>query len=170
MAEIGAHVARALRGLRTDEAYTYALFHDCGIPILLRRFPKYLETLRHSGEVIDTPFWKIEEDAVGTHHGAVGYFLARSWGLPHELCHAIFSHHDADAMGEQGGLSRASRNLIAVGHLAEYVHDASHRGRVEGQWGQVKHQVMGHFGLDEAGLIELVDEVEAALHATEQEA
>lgn len=169
-AEIGAHVAHALRGLRTDEAYTYALFHDCGIPILLQRFPQYVETLRYAEEVVDTPFWKVEEDEVGTHHGAVGYYLARSWGLPQDLCHAIFSHHETGSLDPQGGLSRASRNLIAVGHLAEYVYAASHRGRVEAQWGLFKQQVMGHFGLDEAGLIELVDAVESALHATEQEA
>lgn len=159
-AQIGAHVARALRGLRADEAYTYALFHDCGIPLLLQRFPQYVKTLKDARESVDTPFWKVEEDQIGTHHGAVGYFLARSWGLPQELGHAILSHHDAKAMDADSGLAPASRNFIGVGHLAEFISSATYSGIDEAEWECFKEPILRHFGLDEEALVELVDEVE----------
>jgi HD-like signal output (HDOD) protein len=33
------------RRVRTHDAYTYGLFRDCGIAMLLRRFPAYRQTL-----------------------------------------------------------------------------------------------------------------------------
>lgn len=162
-AAIGSHVARALRGLRTDEAYTYALFHNCGIPVLLQRFPRYLETLKKA-TTAGAAFRAVEETEVGTHHGAVGYYLARSWGLAQDLCDAIYSHHDINAMDDAGGLSRGSRNFVGVGILSEYVYGASHRGVVDAEWDIYREAVMRHFGLDDDGIVDLVDTVEAALN------
>ena len=39
-------LARSLRGFSPDEAFTYGLFHDCGIPVLSQRFPRYRDTLK----------------------------------------------------------------------------------------------------------------------------
>ena len=29
-----------------DDAYTYGLFRDCGIPILMKKFPGYVDVLK----------------------------------------------------------------------------------------------------------------------------
>ena len=34
-----------IRGLRAEDAYTFSLFRDCGIPVLLGRFPNYAAVL-----------------------------------------------------------------------------------------------------------------------------
>lgn len=162
-AEIGAYVAKILHGVRSDEAYTYILFHDCGIPLLFQRSPRYLDALRDARKTPDgKPLRQIEEEFVGTHHGAVGYYLARSWGLPRDMCHAIFSHHDASVFDGDGGASHTTLNLIGIGHLAEYVHGARRRGVVEEEWALFEEPVMRHFSLDEEALVELADAVEAA--------
>ena len=43
-AMISARLARRVPGLNSEDAYTFGLFHDCGIPILMQRFPNYRET------------------------------------------------------------------------------------------------------------------------------
>jgi Predicted signal transduction protein len=59
-----------------DEAYTLGLFHDCGVPLMLKRFPEYMQVLEDAyakaGEetrVVDT-----ENRAFNTNH---------SWWLLH---------------------------------------------------------------------------------------
>ncbi|KAB2920893.1 MAG: HDOD domain-containing protein, partial [Dechloromonas sp.] len=37
-ARLSAELARRLRCVRPDVAYTFGLFHDCGIPLLMKRF------------------------------------------------------------------------------------------------------------------------------------
>lgn len=83
-----------------DEAYTLGLFHDCGIPLMLKRFPNYMEVLEEAyakaGEetrVVDT-----ENHTFNTNHSVVGYFTAKSWRLPEHLSAAIANHHNALAV------------------------------------------------------------------------
>lgn len=38
-------IAKQVPGLNREEAYTYGLFQNCGIPILMQRFPEYKSTL-----------------------------------------------------------------------------------------------------------------------------
>ncbi len=38
-------IARRQYGVSPDAAYTYALFHDAGIPLMMRRYPDYEKVL-----------------------------------------------------------------------------------------------------------------------------
>ena len=94
--------------------------HDCGIPLLMRRYPQYKETLARANRSGDRSFAQVEEEDVGTHHGAVGYFRARSWSLPDTMCQAILSHHDL-GMYDDPEVADAVRNFVGIGHIAEHV-------------------------------------------------
>lgn len=70
-----------------DEAYALGLFHDCGIPLMLKRFPNYMSVLEKAyanagpnGRVVDT-----ENTHFNTNHAVVGYYTAKSWRLPEHL-------------------------------------------------------------------------------------
>jgi HD-like signal output (HDOD) protein len=83
-----------------DEAYTLGLFHNCGIPLMLKRFPNYMDVLEQAygnaneqHRVVDT-----ENDLLNTNHAVVGYYTAKSWNLPLHLCEVIASHHNALAI------------------------------------------------------------------------
>jgi len=78
-----------------DEAYTLGLFHNCGIPLMLKRFPGYMSVLEEAyastgdgQRIVD-----IENRVLSTNHAVVGYFTAKSWNLPLHLCDAIANHH-----------------------------------------------------------------------------
>ena len=110
------------KGLRADDAYTFGLFRDCGIVVLLRRFADYGQTLAVANRDIETTFTDVELQRHPTDHTMVGCLLAQNWWLPDIICKAIRSHHDAAAIVRpDASLPEASRRLIAVGQTAEYL-------------------------------------------------
>ena len=71
-----------------DQAYLAAVFHDCGVPVLMDRFQTYCEEM-HLG---DPNCWidLSEEDArFNADHSVVGYLVGRHWNLPDFICEAL---------------------------------------------------------------------------------
>jgi len=107
-----------------DEAYTLGLFHNCGIPLMLKRFPNYLNVLEEAycsatpeRRIVDT-----ENRLLNTNHAVVGYFTAKSWNLPAHLCEAIANHHNALAIfSEDSSRDVPLKNLLAILKLAEHI-------------------------------------------------
>ena len=108
--------------LRADDAYTYGLFRDCGIPVLLMRFPGYAKVLTEANAEPERAFTAVEDAHLPTNHAMVGCLLAQSWWLPEETCLAIRHHHEA-AVVEMPAVSPplTSRYRIAMGQLAEHL-------------------------------------------------
>jgi HD-like signal output (HDOD) protein len=46
LAIVASLIAKRQYGISPDAAYTYALFHDAAIPMMMRRFPNYAKSLR----------------------------------------------------------------------------------------------------------------------------
>lgn len=111
-----------IRGLRAEDAYTFGLFRDCGIPVLLARFPNYGEILNEANHDAERSFTEVEETVMPTNHAMVGCILAQSWWLPEEACLAIRNHHDLAALESANSeLPMLSRKLIATAQLAEHI-------------------------------------------------
>ena len=139
------------RQIDKDEAYTYGLFQDCGILILLKNHPEYKQTLTRANLTKDRKFTEVEEAACGQNHAMVGFVLSRSWGLPDYMCQAIRLHHEHEMLAQNvEGISTSCKDLIGLGLLAEksiqVIMDQSHSCEWEkgGQW------VMQHFGINDA--------------------
>ncbi len=111
-----------IRGLRAEDAYTFGLFRDCGIPVLLGRFPHYEKVLMKANGDAEHSFVGLEETELPTNHAMVGCILAQSWWLPEEICLAIRNHHDLDALeSASSNLPMLSRRFIATSQLAEHI-------------------------------------------------
>jgi HD-like signal output (HDOD) protein len=156
-----ATLARTLRGIAVDEAYTFGLFHDCGIPLLMHRFPKYEATLARAGRG-EQGFAEVEQADVGTHHGAVGYFLTRSWQLPDDFCRAVLWHHDTEVF-EDRSVDEPVRNFVGIVHLAEELLNRVLCDEPGGEWARFEAHVLDHFGLGEDDLISLTDAARDAI-------
>jgi HD-like signal output (HDOD) protein len=122
-------------GITSDAAYTYALFRDCGIPILMRRFSGYKETLSRANADASQLFTVVEEIDVPTNHAVVGGLMAQSWWLPEDLCIAIRRHHDVSAVeSRNGGVPGASSRQIALAQLAEKLHQSKTGMNMTREW------------------------------------
>ncbi len=123
-AEVSAMLARQIGkglGIRPEDAYTFALFRDCGIPMLMIPFPEYREVLIQANQEETRCFTDIEEQAIGLNHAVLGAQLAEDWLLPEETCLAIRHHHERTALDGGLELTERTRRLIAIAQLAEYL-------------------------------------------------
>lgn len=111
-----------IRQLRAEDAYTFGLFRDCGIPVLLGRFSHYEKTLAIANHDAARCFTEVEEVELPTNHAMVGCILAQSWWLPEEICRAIRNHHDLEVLiSASSNLPILSRRLVATSQLAEHI-------------------------------------------------
>jgi len=152
-------LARHLHGIAEDEAYTYGLFHDCGIPLLLKRFPHYRDVLiKANTDREASSYTSVEDAGVGTNHAVVGYFMARTWHLAEPMTKAILHHHDVHAFAQGYDLPAATINLIAIGLLADRMHHVAQRVADDIEWERFGAAALAHFGMSEDEFAELQDD------------
>ena len=166
IAVLSGWLARRLKRprLRADDAYTYGLFRDCGIVILLRRFPDYKMTLHRANNEAVLSFTALEQRELPTDHAVIGCLLAQSWWLPDEICQAIRHHHElASIATADSGVPLASRYLIAIGqtaeHLLQQVSGASHTA----EWPKLGAACLRLLDLKDENLPELYEEATVLL-------
>ena len=138
-----------------DEAYALGLFHDCGIPLMLKRFPDYMRVLEQGyanagtgSRVVDT-----ENRHFNTNHAVVGYYTAKSWRLPEHVTDAIANHHNALAIfSDETSRTPQLKNLLAILKMAEHICSSY---RVLGsqaedhEWNAIGHLVLDYVGLSD---------------------
>lgn len=146
------------RQIDKDEAYTYGLFQDCGISIMLNLYLLYKETLSTANNSVDRKFTDIEEAAHTTNHALVGYLLSKSWGLPETMTQAIRFHHEHEALTEdQDFLTSENRNFIALALLAERAIQVVTGLSRSCEWGKGESWVMRHFGFTDDDFNEIIE-------------
>jgi HD-like signal output (HDOD) protein len=158
VATISAFLCTVLPRTPKDEAYTLGLFRDCGIPIMMQRFPDYKETLAACA-AYEGPMTDVEEQRHGTHHATVGYLVARSWGLSETVAQSILWHHRPSVFEDEGSVPALARTLVAVTLLAEHLHDTVLRLRDDARWERIGGRVLDYLGLREDEYQEIRDEV-----------
>ena len=138
-----------------DEAYALGLFHDCGVPLMLKRFPNYMAVLEEAYanagpdcRVVDT-----ENNAFHTNHAVVGYYTAKSWRLPEHVTDAIANHPNALAIfSDESSRNPQLKNLLAILKMAEHI-CSSYRvlgnQPVDHEWNAIGHLVLDYVGLSD---------------------
>ena len=138
-----------------DEAYALGLFHNSGIPLMLKRFPEYMNVLEEAyaaaGDecrIVDT-----ENRILNTNHAVVGYYTARSWRLPEHICEAIANHHNVQAVFSGPADEKPHlRTLLAILKASEHLCSCY---RVLGnqaddfEWQGIQTQVLEHLRFSE---------------------
>lgn len=158
---------RVTRGtLRADDAYTYGLFRDCGIPILLARFPGYFDILTEANHEASRSFTAVEETTLPTHHAAIGYMLAQSWWLPDETILSIRHHHDVAILDTPSiPPTLNSRYLIAVSQLAEHLLQQHSGLSFTQEWDKLGPACLRLLNLSEEDVTEILAEASPILEA-----
>lgn len=164
IALITSHVARKLPGMNRDEAHTFSLFQDCGIPVLVQKFPDYKATLGIANQSRDRTFTAIEDERHQTNHATIGYLLAKSWNLPKNLCSAIRFHHDFEMISESHAiLPTESQNLIAIALLAERIIQLHSGKAASAEWDKGGKAALHHLGLSQEEFDEIADDAGSLL-------
>lgn len=148
--------ARRVRGVAPDLAYTYALFHNAAMPVMMRRFPDYGRMLEEV-KLQNLTLTSEEDRRYRCSHAVVGALLARNWGLSSLVASAIRFHHDAEVYDPgKPFLEDQALSLIAVTHVAErLVLESS--GEADIEVGLMYPQAMTYLGLSEDDIHDLRD-------------
>ncbi|WP_313338328.1 HDOD domain-containing protein [Stutzerimonas nitrititolerans] len=148
-----------------DEAYTLGLFHNCGIPLMVKRSPGYMSVLEeaYASASAETRVTDIENRALNTNHAVVGYFTAKSWNLPLHLCEAIANHHNALSLfSDDSGRDASLKTLLAILKMAEHI-CASHRvigdQAEDHEWQAIAQLVLEYVGLSEYDFVSLKESI-----------
>ncbi len=158
-AALCAELASRLGGASRDAAFTFGLFHDCGIPMLVQRFPDYKTVLREANLSLDRSFTAIEDAALSTNHAVVGYLMAKAWGLPASVAEGILCHHDYGVLLDANGLADESRALIAISALADHISGRYLRAQQDCEWHKAEHAVSHYYGRSPQEIGDLVDDL-----------
>ena len=154
VAQAASLIARKLRGIPPDLAYTYALFHNAAIPVMMRRFKDYGQTLNEV-ESTGQSLVEVEDARYRCTHAVVGAMLARNWGLSSLIAGAIRFHHDRDAYAPgRPVVDDQALGLIAVTHVAEGILMDMAR-EVDIEVGNLLPQALAYLGLSEDDLLDL---------------
>lgn len=148
------HLGRRI-GVRAEDAHTFALFRDCGIPMLMIPFPEYRDVLVRANSEATLPFTEVETQAIGLDHATLGGQLAEDWLLPEETCLAIRHHHDRAAVDGSLALPVRTRQLIAVAQLAEYLIQQKNDQSQTSEWGKLGADCLASLDLSADDLPEL---------------
>lgn len=159
-ANVCALLAERLRGTHRETAYCFGLLHDCGIPLMMQRYPDYKDTLRLAN-LSEESFTNTEDARHGTDHATMGYLLTRSWGLADTLSEAIRSHHEFEVLNTvvDRGVGDEACTLIALNLIAEHIVGTFLRNPEEHEWQRAVALVASFFGLVLTDLDDLVEDV-----------
>lgn len=155
-------IAAEIPGMSRDDAYTVGLFHDCGIPVLMQKFPDYLKNVGEMSRVTGN-VCEVENACYSTTHAVVGNMLARSWLLPAQMCRAILDHHDLTIFSSSRDPESVEVcNWVGIIHAAEYAVDL-HLSSNNGGWAIWQPHVLKHLQFDVQEFDELCSDVSSAL-------
>lgn len=145
-----------------DGAHLFGLFRDAGIPLLMRRFPEYKQTLAEINQGGgERSFIAVEDGRHGVNHTIVGGIVARNWHLPETLREAIQRHHDPDLFATE--VDAGVKNLVALGHLAGQIESLHTRNQDDGEWLRYGESIMAWLMLEEDDVSDITQEAGSLL-------
>lgn len=153
-------VAQRLRLNDPDMAYMLGLFHNAGIPLLMRRFPDYPETIIQSYLLDGERVIDIENKLHKTNHAVVSFYAARSWKLPEILCRVIAEHHNAvEVFSDKDKTDAEEKSYLAILKVGEHLAGLSRtlaNNEVDEEWNKIEENVLDYIGISQFDYEDLV--------------
>ena len=153
--------------INPDEAYTFGLFHDAGIPILMQNYEDYKENTYSVSLFTDLKKTKREEQSYKLNHAIVGYYLCYKWFLPEHVCKAVYYHHRSHLVFEKikykvNDFVRLLALLVVAQHVVTSPMEGSEYPE---HWQAMLPNLLLILDLDEAGFEQLIGSAYQVSHA-----
>ena len=145
-------------------ACTYGLFRDCGMPVMLQKFPLYADIFDGTALAAGQLVQEIENERYPANHPGIGAQLARSWHLTETLCFAILHHHDLLYSNEL--LAQAEPEaikLVALALVAEQLYCLA-TGEICHEWAPAGEWALFELGLSQDKYGSLVERVHNSIN------
>ncbi len=155
VAAVAAHIARDIGYQSPDKAYCLGLFHNCGVPLLYKAYPdQYHSVIQQSYSNPDPRVIDVENQKLNTNHAVVGYFVAKSWGLPMDLCEVIAEHHSIENvfLEQNSRYDNGKKTLMAILKMAEHICKLNFvlgHQVIDYEWQQIAPDLLQYVGFSE---------------------
>ncbi len=157
-AMIASQLAKRIPGVPHELAYTVGLFHDCGMPLMMARFPDYMATLKLANGANDKTITQVEDERHSTNHATIGYLVAKNWNLSEIISLTILHHHNLGIFSSHESLPAEVCGLVAIIQIAEALSDSTQM-RDEHSWRANSKQLLDYVGISEQELSDFVEEI-----------
>lgn len=158
VAGLAAAIATYLKDMNRDEAHTHVLFRDCGMLVMLRKFPQYTDIMEEAARIPGAQLTRIEDTRFKFNHARVACALARSWSLPEPLCRAIFYHHEFDLETKSAPEAETvNRKLVAFSLLAEQIAALHIKQGLCPDWIGAERFVLDTLGIEADQIVEMTE-------------
>jgi HD-like signal output (HDOD) protein len=160
IALLNACLARSLRVVDREEAYTFALLRDCGALAMMADVARYEPMLPGASELCGTELIDFEKERHGVAHAAIGYYLTKGWLLPEHLCEAVLRHHDYTSLHD-GSIVIAASSVkhIALAIASEWLYLERVVRKTCPQWARASAFALETLGTSESDLTTIVDDL-----------
>jgi HD-like signal output (HDOD) protein len=150
---VAATIAKEIGYKNHDEAYLLGLFHNCGIPLMMKRFgvEEYSKIMKEAYTTDCERLIDVENKKYNTNHAVVGYYTAKAWNMPLHLCTAIAEHHNLNQLfSDKYSADSEKKNLIAILKIADHI-CASHKilgdTNEDYEWNRYGDTILEYVGL-----------------------
>lgn len=166
IAQISALLAQEFKCINSDEAYTFALFRDCGMLAMMSNLKSYRPVLPGSKLPAAGNVTASEDRLFGVNHARVGCQLAKNWLLPDEICQAILRHHRYSSPKNGGdGPSIMSDQRVALVLAAEAAFVTHKMGILSEEWRKGAEFALAVLDITQADLDRVTGDLSPALLA-----
>jgi len=137
-------------GNTPEDSSSYALFHGCGIALMLMRYSNYERTLQLIDMASDSRVPRVEQELHGTSHDVVGYLVGRAWNMPEPFSRAILLQYDPYVFdpGIDLPIGNDERIMIAITRAAKNVWRTHIPGNADAGWTELHEPVLRMIGID----------------------
>lgn len=142
-----------------ERSYMMGLFHNCGVPLMMRKFNGYREVLRQGYQFNQQSIVKPEEAQYGISHATVGYMMGKYWRLPDEICRVIRDHHDIKLLQFTAVKNSELMLLLAILKMAEHIVNLPMRlgdQQVDHEWLQIGEKLLDFVGVNPSHFDEVI--------------
>lgn len=147
------HIARKVKYMQLDLAYTGALLHDIGKVILNNAMKDSYHEVVDLVMEKNITFLDAEIEVLGFSHADVGAKVAEKWNLPKDLVEAIAYHHNPEK-------ATVNQKLTSIVHISDVLCVSMGIGiGVDGMLYSISQEAMEMFELDQLAIDKIVSEL-----------
>jgi len=149
-----------------DEAYSLGLFHDCGIALMLLKYPNYLDVLEKAYQAGNKSVVDVENEEYKTDHSVLGYYVSKTWKLPEHITEVISHHHYVENIfGIDRKRRTKTKDLLLILKISEHISGSCRilgASAVDHEWQRIGDEILDYGGLVEDDILNMADECKDA--------
>lgn len=166
VAKTARFIAKRIKSPLVDMAYMSGLFHDCAVPLFMKKYKDYEEIAGLAMGTVPIDALKgnyksivgIEDARYSTNHCIAGYMVAKSWLLNESVCEAICYHHYINIEIQKNSIVEQLISLLIISEYIVQGYDVS-LPKIDNKdakdWASLHQQIMSVLSLDINDLLDL---------------